>query len=238
MPVEGVAGFSIAEGKEIAVQPYPDMEPDVMRLFLQGRAMSALLQQRLVPVLHGSSVATPSGAVIFAGLSGCGKSPLAAVFRRRGFRVLTDDVAAVEGSLVLPGPACLMLWEDSLRLLDIDLSEVRPNRAGSRKHILTLGSAYQPEPVHLRKIYIVQDSEQTSLAPVRGMEKFDLLMSNLFCADLSARMGIEAEYLARVAELAAQTEVAILARNPAPNRLDETVDFVQRDLSSGVSARC
>jgi hypothetical protein len=44
--------------------------------------------------------------------------------------------------------------------------------------------------------------------------------------------------LARVAELAAQTEVAILARNPAPNRLDETVDFVLRDLSSGVSARC
>jgi hypothetical protein len=45
--------------------------------------------------LHASAIETPHGAVSIAGEIGCGKSTLAAVFHRRGYRVLADDVCAV-----------------------------------------------------------------------------------------------------------------------------------------------
>ena len=41
-----------------------------MRLFVLSVGMGALLQQRMIPVFHASSVATAKGAVIFTGPTG------------------------------------------------------------------------------------------------------------------------------------------------------------------------
>jgi len=203
-----------------------------MRLFVLSVGMGALLQQRMIPVLHASSVATAEGAVVFTGPTGCGKSLLAAAFHKRGFRVLTDDIAAIQQSAVLPGTAGLRLWEDSLRALEIDYSGLRPIRFGSQKYMVPLSTPYDPSPVGLKKVFLLANSAEQlpAVSPLRGREKFEALVSCIYCSDSVARMGIEGDYLAKIAEVASQTEVAFLTRNPDPLRIDEVVDFVIRDL--------
>lgn len=233
LSASGVADLLVEDGKKIIVTPGARMEISAMRLFVLSVGMGALLQQRLIPVLHASSVATANGAVIFTGPTGSGKSLLAAAFHKRGFRVLTDDIAAIQQAAVLPGLASLRLWEDSLRALEIDSSGLRPIRFWAQKYVLPLGVPYDPSPVGLRKVFLLADSagQSPSVSLLRGREKFEALTSCIYCPDFLTRMGIEGDYLARIAEVASRTEVAVLARDPDPRRIGEVVDFVNRDVA-------
>ncbi|MCP4397035.1 MAG: hypothetical protein GY801_07015 [bacterium] len=57
--------------------------------------LGALLHQRELLPLHGSAIKVNDGVCVFVGLSGNGKSTVAAAFRQRGYQVLADDVCVV-----------------------------------------------------------------------------------------------------------------------------------------------
>src|SRR5450631_1478053 len=116
MAVAGVAQYLVEEGNRISVEPLAGASPEEIRLFLLGSSMGALLYQRGLFPLHGSAVETPWGAMIFVGEQGAGKSTLAAQFHRKGYRLLSDDICAVqrgpEGLHVLPALGQLRLRTD------------------------------------------------------------------------------------------------------------------------------
>jgi hypothetical protein len=64
-------------------------------------------------LLHAGAVVTPRGAIALAGRTGAGKSSLVAELMRRGHRLLSDDVVAVdtaaEDVVAFPGPALMNL---------------------------------------------------------------------------------------------------------------------------------
>jgi hypothetical protein len=67
-----------------------------------------------VPVLHGSSVRFPFGALALCGAKGLGKSSLAFTLSRYGMPSLGDDLVPLYGPdfRVLAGPANWKLWPD------------------------------------------------------------------------------------------------------------------------------
>jgi hypothetical protein len=179
---------------------------------------------------------TQHGAVVFAGRSGAGKSTLAASFHRRGFSVLTDELSALRmaGEIsILPGPSSLMVWRDVLKKLAIDPATLVPVRPELQKYFLPLGGAYNSQPAPLRKIYIIETSNEDtcSLQPVRGFEKFKVLASNLYRPGLTLSMGLEGEFSSQVSQLASQTEVIRVIRPRHYFRLDELTDLLERDLA-------
>lgn len=119
--VKGIARFLIENGETITLEPYPDADPDSIRLYLLGSGLGALLHQRGNLVLHANAIRVGDGAVLFAGVSGAGKSTTAAVFHQMGYQVIADDVTAVnqEGHVVGGFPQ-LKLWEDALDHLKIN----------------------------------------------------------------------------------------------------------------------
>ena len=72
-------------------------------------------------VFHASAIETGSGALVFMGISGRGKSTLAASFATNGFRFLTDDGLTVEEGnsryQVQPSHPSIRLWQDSQEAL-------------------------------------------------------------------------------------------------------------------------
>ena len=234
--VEGVARYRVFRGEEIAVEPFPRADPFAVRLFLLSTGLGALLQQRRVPVLHGSAIVTQRGAVVFAGRSGAGKSTLAAAFHRRGYSVLTDELSALRmaGEIsILPGPSSLMVWRDVLKKLAIDPATLVPVRPELQKYFLPLGGAYKGQPAPLMKIYIIETSngDTCSLQPIRGFEKFKALAANLYRPGLALTMGLEGEFSSQVSQLASQTEVIRVIRPRHYFRLDELTDLLERDLA-------
>ena len=94
MNVPGVVRCLVTGGRDILVEPHGGSDHDVS-IFLTGLMFSALLQQRGVITFHASAIETDSGAVLFAGRSGSGKSSLLAALVERGYPMLADDVAGV-----------------------------------------------------------------------------------------------------------------------------------------------
>ena len=83
LKISRVARYLVSDGNEIIVDPEPDADLSAIRLFLFGSAFGALLHQRGILPLHGSAIVTSRGAVVFAGVSGSGKSALACAFHRQ-----------------------------------------------------------------------------------------------------------------------------------------------------------
>ncbi|MGH7268483.1 MAG: hypothetical protein ACREMB_27000 [Candidatus Rokuibacteriota bacterium] len=82
------------DGSRICCTPLRGVPEATVHVYLLGRVLSLVLHLKGRPNLHGSAVATPSGAVAFLGPSGRGKSTLAVACSRHG-RFLTDDVLAI-----------------------------------------------------------------------------------------------------------------------------------------------
>ncbi len=141
LKVDHVANYLVSGGREISIERAPESDDDSIRLFLLGSALGALLHQRELLPLHGSAIKVNDGVCVFVGLSGNGKSTVAAAFRQRGYQVLADDVCVVsireDGlPLVIPGYPQLKLWADTLKKLEQstkELRQVRPLRLSYKK---------------------------------------------------------------------------------------------------------
>lgn len=69
-------------------------------------------------VLHGGAVATPIGAVVLAGMPGCGKSTLSvAMLADKSHRMLSDNLVLHDGASAMACPEVLLLDENSRRLV-------------------------------------------------------------------------------------------------------------------------
>lgn len=240
LKVRNVARYLVRDGAEIVVDPAPDCGAGTVRLFLLGSAMGALLVQRGLLPLHASAIATRRGAVALAGPSGSGKSVLAAVFRRRGYRVLADDLLAVSLAgepLVLPGSPNLMLWADALGHLGIDGTSLRAVRPDLQKYLLPLHERFSTAPLRLHKIFSLARAAKLGLEPIEGREKVRTLAGHAYRRLFATGMKLSAEHSERVRAVAGPTPMvrAFWPDATRPEivwRLEEFADLLAEDLEA------
>lgn len=106
--VPPVGRFLIEEGTRIYYQPAQGKSPEDLTAFLTGSVMGLLLHLRGALVIHGSAVEVGGRAAIFCGISGAGKSSLAAALGRRGYPMVSDDLS----TLAWDKHRDLRLWPD------------------------------------------------------------------------------------------------------------------------------
>ena len=102
-------------------------DPRFLSILLPGTALSVYMSMLGRCVLHASAVEVGGRAVVFAGLSGMGKSTCAALACASGARLITDDVLVVESSdepEALPGASHIRLREQASSILS--LFAIRP----------------------------------------------------------------------------------------------------------------
>src|SRR5205807_5031958 len=102
-----VGKLAIRAGKQIVVEANDDADAAMLRRFVVGPALAALLVQRGLLVLHASAVAVGDGAIAFLGMAGQGKSTMASAMYEHGHAVVSDDVVPVlrdgDRCVTLPG---------------------------------------------------------------------------------------------------------------------------------------
>jgi hypothetical protein len=160
--IPGTAAYLVEGGDRItiAAEMAPD-SPDV-RLFLLGSVFGLLCHQRGVLPLHAASIEVDGQAIALAGVSGVGKSTLAAAFMRRGYPLLADDVTPVafgaDAIRFLPGLRSIRLWADSARFAEWREDELVRCREGLQKFTRAPADGFAAAPlapsaiVHLRQV--------------------------------------------------------------------------------------
>ena len=97
--------------------------------------------------LHASAIEIDGKAILFAGPSDAGKSTLAAAFARRGHRIVSENIAAVDDGVVFPGSLRMLLPDDAARTLALDgavdaLTQKRVIPAAVVERPLPLGTVF------------------------------------------------------------------------------------------------
>jgi len=95
--IMSIADFAIdADLTRVVCHPVPDGHNEVIPIVVAGTITAFLLAGRGLCVLHGSAVEVAGRALGFVGMSGQGKSTMAAMFCLAGASLVTDDVLPLE----------------------------------------------------------------------------------------------------------------------------------------------
>jgi hypothetical protein len=229
-----VGVFRIRHGCEILVEPAPEVEERVLRLFLLGPALAMLLSQRGLLVLHASAVALEGGAVAFLGESGRGKSTTAAAFYARGYDVVADDVVAVlmeRGCpVVFPGFPQLKLWPEVVASLGDaveTLARLHPHR---EKRARRVADQFSSQRLPLKALYVLSEGPGLEIEHLRAREAIIELVRHSYAAQMIRSLGA-GPHLVQCAGVAGAAPIRRLWRPPSLQQLPALVRSVTEDLA-------
>lgn len=190
--------------------------------------------------LHACAVVAPSGAILFCGPSGRGKSTLAAALAARGHAVLAEDVTVIAdvagGPVAWPGPAGVVVAGSVLDTLgasagDFDSWEMRDPRRRS-VHFATR-PVEDPQPHVVCAVILLSERvddhrrEPGALEPVSPVGALPALMPSTVCAGVSQRR----EVMHRLARLVERVPVYRVALENQLALVADQAEAVLRDVS-------
>ncbi len=151
--------FHVCGGRTVVVVPEPQADSSLLRLYVQGMMLAAVLHQRGYFVLHSSIVRVGERCIAFVGSVGAGKSTLASGFHARGYAVMADDNAALDFSqgepVVLPAFPSLKIYPAVAAALGYDDADLRPVHQSQAKQAQSVASRFLSAPLPLNAIYVL-----------------------------------------------------------------------------------
>jgi hypothetical protein len=242
LDVERVGRFQVRNGNEIIIDRHPGACDDDVRLFLLGSAFGALMHQRGLLVLHGSTVKAGDGCVIFLGRCGAGKSTVATVLHRRGYACLGDDVSAIsleEDGVPYAAPAYpqAKLWVDTLEHFGIDAAGLRRIRPTREKRALPFRPACDEDRIPVQRLYVLSPAAERRdlfLGAVRGVPKCRVLRDYTYRFEYLQGLNLAAEHFKQISHLASRLPIIRINRPGEAYSIEKLADAVEADLRAAL----
>lgn len=237
LEVDHIARYYVKDGTQIVVELLKEKTDKEVRLFLLGSAFGALFLQRGLLPMHGSSMKFGNAATIFTGLSGVGKSSIAAYFVNQGFQALADDISLVNLHLeVVPGFPSLKIWNDVLQKLDMNhdsLNEIRPN---IKKFQIPITDHYYTKSLPLKNVIVLgtKNSPGFELEELTGIKKFNAIKNNTYRYRFVHGLEKQLDHFQILNKLLPEIKVYKVTRPQAPLSFTEFGDFLLKNLKLDV----
>lgn len=231
--IKGIADYYITNGNQIVMHLSNKANVREGKLYLLGTAMGVLMMQRGILPIHGSTVVINGCGVVFTGVSGAGKSTMAAALHKSGFPLLADDVSAVifdqEGTpWVQPGYPQQKLWQASASIVGIDTATLDRVCAGRDKYVVPVAKGFKRLPVPMIAVYeiSVRPANDVTIVPLKGREKITTLMSHTYRVELVNGLGLKAAHFQKCANLLNHVQVFRLTRPQDAASVDRQTELV------------
>lgn len=207
-----VGRFVVRRGEPVAVERAAEATDADVRCFLTGPVAAAEALLRGAIPLHASAVVIGGRAVVVAGLSGVGKSGVAAALAMRGHAVLADAVTVLE-PFVRPHAPRPVLWPDLVEQLGLAPDAGELVRPALPKRSFQLGPASDGAPLGT-VVFLGRDAlcEQPTFSRLVGTKKTGALLSSAWYRRLTEPLGLAQARFGPLAEVAARTECVEVVR--------------------------
>ena len=234
---ENLGAFRVRGGREIVVDPAPDVDERSLRLIVLGPAMAILLHQREFLVLHANSVAVNGGAVSFLGRPGQGKSTLSAALYARSHSLVADDVTAVHigtgHPVVYPAFPQIKLCPDAAVSMGDDPETLPLISPRLKKRARRATRRFPQEQLPLNRIYLLEDGPHMEIEPLRPHEAIMALVRHSYplVAFLLKATGTAPAHLRQCTMLAGCVPICRLTMQRSLSALPNLARFVEEDLA-------
>jgi len=237
--ISAVAAYHIEQGRKITVAPTPDGEDGAIALFLLRAACGILWLQRGLFAMRASTIEINGRAVALAGISGIGKSTLAAALIQAGHRLISDDVSVVDTSaagvpLVFPTAPVQRLWHDSMAALDIVPGARVRRDPGMHKFEHHVGTAFQPTPRPLALICHLHRPQRPmpAIEPLAGAAAVQAALRQACRLRAAQVMGLEASLFLQSSRIAANVPQLFLRCPPTLDAIRPVADTLPDLIAS------
>lgn len=225
--------FVVEGGHTISFDVVSDVEEEVVQGRILGEIMAGLLRQRGHLVIHACAVEKDGEAVAFVGESGWGKSTLAEFFCQNGYRLLTDDVMALDGSTVIPSYPQIRLRSDSAEHLARESGVVFEEIARNGPKHAHNGLRMPDAPVPLRALYLLEPAyyDETSVVDIPAGQALMHLVAHTRAKTLvqTNAPDLLRQHLAHCADLVRTVPPRVLRRKRSLESLSEIQQLVESE---------
>ncbi len=216
--VNELATFRITNGSLVEVDTHPSCQESRLSVYLMGSCIGAILHQRDILPIHGSCVTDGTHAIIITGNSGAGKSTLAAEFITHGWKLMTDDVAALSNIETIPtvnsSYPSQKLWQDSLEHYSRKEEDIHSLYFDNdrEKFGVNVSDAFVDGSCSLSLIIRLCSADfPCHIQPIEGMALVDQLMQNTYRSFMIIPTRRQ-EHFRRCVALATKVEMALVIR--------------------------
>ncbi len=229
LDIKDICIFRILNGKYILWDPiYKKVNLSDIKTFLLGSPLGALLIQKNYLVMHGNALTKDNKAIICLGKSGQGKSTIAYILMKKGWKLLSDDIVAInEKGYVLPGIPRIKLWLDALQYFKIDQKTLKKVRDNLQKYVIKRSQLdIETREVKLENFFIINRSfnkyvDEENLKIVSSESEMNTLLhlKNYYYRPIFVK-GLEKEALnfLNISKLLKKVKLSIL---PVPDKIEK-----------------
>lgn len=235
-----VGDFLVKDGIHIEFVRHHNCEDQEIRLFLTGSIIGALLQQRGFLTLHASSISTERGAVLFMGRSGAGKSTLLNAMLKRGFKMLSDDITAIQVNkndipYALSAFPRSKLWQDSANKLDCDFTQMERCRKDINKYNVPVDE-FCNDNVPVYQIFLLSSYNKNTIIEdvLNAYDSFFWLQKNTYRKRFVRGNDLMRNQFDIINKLINKIEIVRLTRPIDVFLMDELVDVVVNRINEKI----
>jgi hypothetical protein len=231
--VPGVAVFYLRGGCDIIVQPLDFSRLGEIRSFLHSVIFAVMFFRRGLLPLHASAVKVQGRVFAFMGMSGAGKSSLAAYLGRRGYQVIADDLTLLNRTKngitkVTPCAPWLKLWQDALDGFGMPREGLNPVAGKHTKYLLPLADAASDvdQSLPLGGLFVLETgtADAVELLPLAGAAAVTALMDYTYPRPLVHKLRGDAELFKRCGDVLGTVPVSTFRRPWDLASFDPSVD--------------
>lgn len=193
--IDNIADYYISDGKTIIVKPYENFDKTMLKVYLMCSCIGFIMLQRDKIAIHGGVVTIDDNGVIFTGDRGAGKSTLTTALRNRGYRFISDDVAATyidKVPYVHPGFPYQKLCDDIVEDMGYEKEKCESIVGYEKvKYIVPAYDSFHDESIELNAIckLTVGDVDKVIVEELKGKDKIDNIIQNIYRGEFLGYMG-------------------------------------------------
>ena len=228
--------YVIKDGKEIIFETKEGYTPMSVSAWLLGYCTAMLLLQRDTLAIHCSAVCvngdgSSRDAFLISGRSGAGKSSLTRKLLERGYKLMADDVAAVQCEdevMVYPAFPYQKLVRNEVEKRNLNKNDLIYVDEDKDKFLVPVGDEFSGVPAGIKAMIVIAvgDVPEVQIIKLSGFDQLMAVRNNLFLTVLKGDWMESREVLNMCLKMAGKCPVYIIVRPQEGDSLDAMADLI------------
>lgn len=229
--------YRILDGKTIYFEEVENSDPYLVTIYLSCSCMGFIMYQRDKLALHGGVVVINNKAIVVTGEKGAGKSTLTTSLRLKGYKFLSDDVAAIDLKdlpVINPGFPYQKLCGDAVDFIGAKREECFSFFSDTQvKYLVSAIDSFVNEDVQLYGMFevVVGDVDEVQIEEIKGYEKLTRINENIYRKEFFGLLGgITPTYFKKCVDVAKASRYYKIIRPKNKMTVDKQMALIEEKV--------